>query len=96
MDPGEEGLLLHDRGSRLPHDQANHGVARDYADAASYAIPNSATHATSDHSTPGDTACDTSAGDSSCNTSATSANTNTRLRDTGTTSRPRGSFQLRG
>jgi len=84
--PGEEGLLLHDRGSRLPHDQAKHSIARDYADSGSYAIPDSATDATA-HSSPCAGAASASASTAGTGASAALCTTST--------SRPGGSVQLR-
>jgi len=85
--PGEERLLLHDRGSRLPHDQAKHGIARDYADSGSYTIPDSATDATANASP-----C---AGAASAGASAAATGADPALCTT-STSRPGGSVQLRG
>jgi len=84
--PGEEGLLLHDRGSRLPHNQASNGIARDYADSGSYTIPDSAADTTA-HSSP----C---AGAASAGASAAGTGADPALCTT-STSRPGGSIQLR-
>jgi len=55
--PGEEGLLLHDRGSWVRHNEANHGFAGDNTHSAAHSLPNSSAHTAAHHSASCDAAC---------------------------------------
>jgi hypothetical protein len=56
MASGEEGLLLHDRGSWVRHTEANHSFAGDNTHSAAHSLPNSSAHTAAHHGASCDTA----------------------------------------
>ena len=84
--PGEEGLLLHDRGSWVRHNEANHGFAGDNTHSAAHSLPNSSAH----------TAANISARSSASTSRSSARSSASTSHDAGTgTSRPSRPLQLR-